>query len=142
MKSMTQQVVLEGTIPSSRSTRLVWTGRVISILVTLFLAFDSVTKLIKDPRVLAASADLGYSVSSIVLIGAVLLVCTSIYIIPRASILGAILLTGYLGGAVASNLRVGHPIFECIFPILFGILVWAGLLLRNRELREFVMQQM
>ncbi len=95
-------------------------------------------KLIKDPHVLAASADLGYPVSSIVAIGALMLACTVVYAVPRTAILGAILLTGYLGGAVASNVRVGHPVFQCVFPVIFGVLVWAGLLLRDGRLRKFM----
>jgi hypothetical protein len=122
----------------STSNAAIWTGRIISALVVFFLTFDSVMKLIKDPRVLAASADLGYSISSIVGIGAALLACTILYVIPRTAVLGAILLTGYLGGAVASNVRAGHPAFQCIFPIIFGVLVWAGLFLRDARLRDLI----
>ena len=122
----------------SKSNAVIWTGRIISALVVLFLVFDSVMKLIKDPHVMAASADLGYSTSSIAGIGAVLLACTLVYAIPRTAILGAILLTGYLGGAVASNVRVGHLVFECVFPIIFGVLVWAGLFLRDSGLRDVI----
>lgn len=138
MASATQHIAPSTEIPGSTSKAAIWTGRVISTLVVLFLAFDSITKLIKDPHVLAASADLGYSVPSIVLIGALLLACTVVYVIPRTAVLGAILLTGYLGGAVASNLRVGHPTFECVFPVLFGMLVWAGIFLRDGRLRELL----
>jgi hypothetical protein len=73
-------------------------------------------KVIKDPHVVAASAEFGYRPGSMVMIGASLLACTVLYIIPRSAPLGAILLTGYLGGTVASNVRIGHPVFECIFP--------------------------
>jgi hypothetical protein len=124
------------TVEASSSKAGIWAGRIISVIVVLFLIFDAAMKLIKEPHVLAASADLGYPVSSIVLIGAILLGCTLVYVIPRTSILGAVLLTGYLGGALASNLRVGHPVFQCIFPIIFGALVWVGLLLRDARLRE------
>jgi hypothetical protein len=68
----------------------------------------------------------------------VLLACTLLYVIPRTAILGAILLTGYLGGAVASNVRAGHPVFQCVFPVIFGVLVWAGLFLRDAALRDLV----
>jgi hypothetical protein len=71
-------------------------------------------------------------------IGALLLACTLLYIIPRTAILGAIMLTGYLGGAVASNVRISHPVFECLFPVIFGALAWAGLVLRDAGLREII----
>jgi hypothetical protein len=71
-------------------------------------------------------------------IGIILLICTVAYAIPRTSILGAILLTGYLGGAVATQLRAGNPLFETIFPIIFGVLIWAGVFLRDDRLRALV----
>jgi sorbitol-specific phosphotransferase system component IIC len=132
------QTAVPVAIEGATSSPAMWTGRIISALVVLFLAFDGIIKVIKDPRVISASADLGYSTSSIVGIGAVLLGCTLLYVIPRTAILGAILLTGYLGGAVASNVRVGHPVFQCIFPVIFGVLVWAGLFLRDAALRDLV----
>jgi uncharacterized membrane protein (UPF0182 family) len=122
----------------SHSKTWIWCGRSLSTLVVLFSAFDGVMKVIKDPHVLSASADLGYSVGSIVLIGALLLVSTALYAIPRTAILGAILLTGYLGGAVASNIRVGHPLVECIFPVIFGVLAWAGIFVREPRLGELI----
>ena len=95
-------------------------------------------KVIKDPHVLSASADLGYSVDSMVLIGALLLASTALYAIPRTAILGAILLTGYLGGAVASNIRVGHPVFECLFPAILGVLAWGGIFVREPRLGALI----
>jgi hypothetical protein len=123
---------------ASQSNAAPWTGRTISAAVVLFLVFDGATKLIREPQVLAATAELGYPLSSIVAIGALLLACTLVYVIPRTAVLGAILLTGYLGGAVASNVRIGHPVFECLFPVLVGVLVWAGLVLRDVRLREAI----
>jgi len=120
------------------STKMVWTGRIVSGLVVLFLIFDGVTKVIKQRQVLETSAKLGYPVDSIVLIGAVLLVCVAAYVIPRTSILGAILLTGYLGGAVATHVRVHDPLFDTVFPIIFGVLVWGGLFLRDARLRALI----
>lgn len=79
-----------------------------------------------------------FPVSTIVAIGAVLLVCTLLYVIPQTSVLGAILLTAHLGGAVAVQVRVGHPLFESSFPIIFGVLVWLGVYLREPRLRAFV----
>lgn len=122
----------------SDSKTWIWAGRAVSALVVLFSAFDGITKVIKDPHVLSASAELGYSIASMVLIGALLLACAVLYAIPRTSILGAILLTGYLGGAVRNNVRVGHPLFECIFPVLFGVLAWGGILVREPRLGDLI----
>lgn len=122
----------------STSKAALWSGRVISGIVILFSIFDGVTKVIKEPHVVAASADLGYSLNSIVLIGGLLLFCTLLYAIPRTAVLGALLMTGYLGGAVASNIRVGHPLFQCIFPLLFAALAWAGIFVRDARLREMI----
>jgi hypothetical protein len=81
--------------------------------------------------VLQAAKELGYSTDAMIWIGLVLLACTVVYLIPKTSVLGAIFLTGYLGGAVASNVRIEHPTVACLFPIIFGVLVWAGLFLRE-----------
>lgn len=116
----------------------VWAGWIITTLVVLFLTFDGITKVIKAPQVLNAMADLAFPVSTIVAIGAVLLVCTLLYAIPQTSVLGAILLTAHLGGAVAVQVRVGHPLFESSFPIIFGVLVWLGIYLREPRLRALV----
>ncbi len=115
-----------------------WAGRIISGLVVLFLLFDSITKLMKVAPVLEASAQLGYPVSTIVGIGITALVCTVVYAIPQTSVLGAILLTGYLGGAVASNVRIGNPMFNTLFPIVFAALMWAGIFLREDRLRALI----
>jgi hypothetical protein len=116
-----------------------WAGRIISALVVLFLVFDGVTKVMKVAPVMEASKRLGFPAGLIVAIGSVLLACTAIYVIPRTSILGAILLTGYLGGAVVTNLRAGSPLFsETLFPIYFGIIVWCGLYLRDLRLRALI----
>lgn len=137
MSAATQANPLANVTPFDSKT-WIWVGRSVSTLVVLFFAFDGITKVIKDPHVLSASADLGYAVSSIVWIGALLLSSTALYVFPRTRILGAILLTGYLGGAVASNVRVGHPVFECIFPVLVGMLVWGGIFVREPRLRELI----
>ena len=113
-----------------------WTGRIIRTLVVLFLLFDSITKLLRVDAVVKASSQLGYTVGDIMLIGAILLACVVVYVIPRTAIFGAVLLTGYLGGAVDANLRIGTPLFSnLLFPVYFGILVWAGLVLREHGLR-------
>ncbi len=116
-----------------------WAGRVISALVVLFLLFDSITKLMRVDAVMKATVRIGYPASVIPIIGLILLICTIIYVIPYTSILGAVLLTGYLGGAVATNLRIGNPLFSnTLFPVYFGILVWGGLFLRERRLRSLL----
>jgi hypothetical protein len=116
-----------------------WMGNVLSTLVVLFLLMDSVMKLLKLPIVLDASAKLGFSASVIFTIGVILLFCVILYVIPQTSILGAILLTGYLGGAVCTHLRLGNPLFSHIlFPTYLGALLWLGLYLREPRLRTLV----
>ena len=115
-----------------------WTGRIISALVVLFLLFDSITKVMKVHAVIEASAQLGYPANTIFAIGIILLVCTAFYIIPQTAVLGAILLTGYLGGAVAANLRIGSAMFNTFFPIVFAALAWTGIFLRESRLGALI----
>jgi DoxX-like family len=123
----------------SVSAGLLWSGRILSVLVVLFLLFDGITKVMKVSAVLAASVRLGLSENLIVAIGVTLLVCTILYVIPRTSILGAILPTGYLGGAVSIQLRVGNPLFsQALFPVYFGVLVRVGLYFRDARLRALI----
>jgi hypothetical protein len=112
-------------------------GRIITGMVVLFLVFDALMKLIKEAHVVQAFAELGYPIDLAVVIGTILLACVAVYVIPRTSVLGAVLLTGYLGGAVDCQLRAGKPLFDTLFPVMFGVLVWAGLYLRDERLREF-----
>jgi hypothetical protein len=125
------QAVLE---TPTRSKKLLWTGRVLSGLVAAFMLLDAVMKLVKPEFVVKATAELGYPESVIVGLGTVLGACTLLYLIPRTAILGAILLTGYLGGAVASHLRHGDGWFPVLFPVVFGVLLWGGLCLRDERL--------
>ena len=120
------------------SKGMLWSGYIISGLVVLFMIFDGVTKVMKVPQVIQASAKIGYNATTVVGIGATLLVCTALYVIPRTSILGAILLTGYLGGAVDANVHSGTALFNITFPIAFGVLVWLGIYLRDQRLRALV----
>lgn len=120
------------------SRRTLWLGRVISGLVILFLLFDGAMKLVKPAVVVEGTVRLGYPEYTIVPIGIVLLISTIFYAIPRTSVLGAILLTGYLGGAVATHVRVGSTEFEKLFPIIMGVFVWGGLYLRNAQLRRLI----
>ena len=118
--------------PSSLS--LLWAGRILSGLVVLFLVFDGVAKVIKIKPVLEANERLGLPSHTVVGIGSLLLVCTAIYCVPPAAVLGAILLTGYLGGAAAIHVRGGSGWFEIAFAIAFGVLTWVGLILREPRL--------
>ncbi|HEU5020898.1 MAG TPA: DoxX family protein [Bryobacteraceae bacterium] len=113
-----------------------WSGRALSTLAILFLAMDGGMKLFKPPFVVEATIQLGYPETAIVGIGAALLISTLLYVLPRTAIFGAILLTGYLGGAVASGVRIGAPIFNIIFPIVFGVIVWASVAMRNPRLER------
>ncbi len=116
----------------------VWAGRIISALPVLFLLLDGVMKLVKPPFVVEATVQLGYRESVIVGLGVVLVACTIIYLIPRTAVLGAILLTGYLGGAVATHVRVGGPLFSIIMPVILGAMLWGGLYLRDERVRSLV----
>ena len=119
-------------------TWMLWAGRILSGLMVVFLIFDGVTKIMKVPQVLEAQTRLGYPANLAPVLGSIVLACTLVYVIPPVSILGAMLLTGYLGGAVASQLRIGAPVFDTCFPIIFGVLAWAGLYLRDDRLRALI----
>ena len=115
-----------------------WAGRITSAIPILFLLADGVAKLFKPAPVVEATIQLGYSESVIVGLGVVLTACTVVYLIPRTAVLGAILLTGYLGGAVATYVRVGDTLFTILFPMIVGALIWGGLYLRDSRLRGLV----
>jgi hypothetical protein len=124
------------------SSGTTWAGWIITALVILFLAFDGTIKIIKIAAVVEASERLELPQHTIVGIGILLLACTAIYAIPQTAVLGAILLTGYLGGAVAVQVRAGSAPFPTTFPIAFGLLAWAGLILREpRLLRTILLRQ-
>ena len=121
--------------------KTVWAGRMLSAFAVVFLAFDGAIKLMRLPAVLDATVQLGFPLGSVVPIGLTLLVCTLIYVIPRTSVIGSVLLTGYLGGAVATQVRAGNPMFEMVFPIIVGTVVWAGVFLRDRRVRAMLAPQ-
>lgn len=116
----------------------VWTGRMLGTLAVLFLAMDGGMKLFEPLFVVQSTLQLGYPEATIVSIGLTLLVCSALYVIPRTAILGAILLTGYLGGAVASNVRAATPLFNVVFPVVFAVVIWVSLVLRFRHLQRIV----
>jgi hypothetical protein len=111
-------------------------------LAVLFLLFDSTTKLLGVEAVIKAAAQIGYPPSTMLPIGLILLVCVVVYLIPRTAVLGAVLLTGYLGGAVATHVRVGDPLMSHIlFPIYFAVLIWGGLYLRDRRVHALIVRR-
>jgi hypothetical protein len=115
-----------------------WTGRVISILVILDLLMSGGFGVFKPPVAVQGSLAMGFPESTLVPTGLILIICTILYAIPRTSVLGAILVTGYLGGAVAAHVRIASPAFDTVFAVLLGVLTWAGLYLRNPRLRELL----
>jgi hypothetical protein len=125
-------------LQTSVSKKSLWIGRIVSGLPALFLLVDGAMKLVKPAVVVEATTKLGYSESLIVPIGVVLIACTILYLIPPTSVFGAILLTGYLGGAVATHVRAAEGTFPIVFPIILGALLWLGLYLHDPRLRALV----
>jgi hypothetical protein len=121
------------------SKKALWTGRIVSALVTLVLLLDALMKVMKTSASMQGTVQIGYPENSVFPIGIILLISTVVYAVPRTSILGAILLTGYLGGAVASNVRIVTPLFSyTLVPVYVGVLVWGGLYLREERLRQLI----
>jgi hypothetical protein len=121
------------------STASLWTGRVLSGLVVVFLLLDGAMKIVPLDVVVETSAELGIPAHLSRVLGVLTLVSTLLYAFPRTSVLGAILLTGYLGGAIATHVRVGSPIFtHVLFGAYLGLMVWGGLYLRDRRLRTLI----
>jgi hypothetical protein len=117
---------------TSPTRKVRWTGRVLSGLAVAFLIFDASLKLSGSPMAVEASGQLGYPAHVVFTIGLIQAVCLAVYLIPRTAVLGAILWTGYLGGAIATHVRVESPLFtHTLFPIYIAILLWAGLGLRD-----------
>ena len=127
------------TVETNRySRKRFWTGRILTGLTGAFLIFDACMKLLKVPEVVQGAAQLGYPESTLVGIGLTLLVSTLLYLIPRTSILGAVLLTGYLGGAVATNVRAETGALNILAPAIFGCIAWAGLWLREVRVEQLL----
>ncbi|MEJ0056814.1 MAG: DoxX family protein [Bacteroidota bacterium] len=124
-------------IEKTTTGKTVWTGRIISGISIAFLLMDAIMKIMRHPVHVEGSTQLGLSVNAVQPIGITLLICTLLYIIPRTSIFGAILLTGYLGGAVAIMVLAGQAFY---FPVVFGVLVWGGLFLRNDGVRTLLLK--
>jgi len=128
-----------GSNSHSPSTGQRWAGRVLSSTAVLFLLFDSTGKLLQVQPVMDGATRLGYPPDIVFGLGVTLLTCVAAYLIPRTSVFGALLLTGYLGGAVATHVRVESPLFtHVLFPTYVAVLLWSGLLLRDAQLRAFL----
>ena len=116
-----------------------WAGRILSGLAIAFLLFDSAAKVLQLAPAVEGTVQLGYPESVLLGIGVIQLLCVVAYMIPRTSILGAVLLTGYLGGAIATHVRVGSPLFtHTLFPIYVAVLIWGGLYLRDNRVRALI----
>lgn len=141
MQTIAQDNPFAGTITTNHtgSRRALWTGRAISGLAVALLIFDSVGKLLEVQPVIDGTKQLGYPTDIVFSLGVTLLSCVLAYLVPRTSVLGAVLLTGYLGGAVATHVRVGNPLFTHVLsPTYVAALLWGGLMLRDTRLRAFL----
>jgi hypothetical protein len=128
-----QATLARSLAPNARTSGArTWTGRVLATLVILFLLVDAAGKVLRLAPYVEGTVRAGFPADSVVPIGLVLLVCTVLFAIPRTTVLGGLFLTAYLGGATATHVRLGQPF---VFPVLFGVVVWASLLLRDERLR-------
>ena len=122
--------------PMSRATARTWTGRILSGLAVAFLAMDASMKLFGVKEAVEGTVSLGYPASVLFGLGVVQAICLTLYLIPRTAVLGAVLWTGYLGGAIATHVRVENPLFtHVLFPIYVAALLWGGLWLRDSRVR-------
>jgi hypothetical protein len=121
------------------SKKMLWTGRIVSWVIAALLLLDAVMKVLQVPQVMEGTVKVGYPAGTVRPIGIILLLCLICYVIPRTSVLGAILLTGYLGGAVATNVRISTPLFSyTLIPMYVGVLVWGGLFLQDEGVRALI----
>src|SRR5271168_2707660 len=120
------------------SKGVLWTSYIIEALILLLLTFDWGTKVFRVKAFVAQAVQMGFTENTIFAVGVVLLVCTILYLIPQTKVLGAILLTGYLGGAVETNWHLGQGLPLILFPGIFGVLVWLPLYLRDRRIRDLI----
>lgn len=127
---------LSASSPATASAKALWAGRIIAALAVLFLVFDIVIKLMGSKEAVEGSAQLGWSAELLPVLAAIQLACLILYLIPRTAPLGAVLWTGYFGGAIATHLRLGNPLFtHTLFPIYVAALLWGGLYLRDARVR-------
>jgi len=126
------------TVESSGKKRSI-AGYALTAFVALFLTFDTVLKVLQLAPAVQGTTELGYPASTVLTIGLIEFVCLALYLIPRTSVLGALVLTGYLGGAIATHVRIGSPLpTHTLFPIYVALMVWGGLYLRESRLRELL----
>ncbi len=126
-------------LPAAATSRTRWAGRILSGIAVLFLAFDAAIKLVPTKEAIDGTTALGYQPHHLPIIGAIALACLVLYVVPRTAPLGAVLWTGYLGGAVATQLRVDNPLFSHIlFPIYVATILWGGLYLRDARVRALL----
>jgi hypothetical protein len=127
------------TSSDTRAKRRRMTGYILTGLVSFFLTFDVVMKVLRLAPAVQGTTELGYPAGTVLWIGVIELVCLVLYLVPRTSVLGALMLTGYLGGAIATHVRVGSPLAShTLFPIYVALMVWGGLYLREARLRDLV----
>jgi len=130
---------LAGSPTANTSNRRRWAGRVVSGLAILFLTFDAAIKFVASPEAVAGTAQLGWRPHHLPILGTIAAVCLLLYVIPRTAPLGAVLWTGYFGGAIATHLRIDNPLFShTLFPIYVAALVWGGLYLRDDRVRALL----
>lgn len=125
----------ELTLDTPRRAEL-WTGRTLTAIATLFLTMDAAVKLLRLPMAIEGTKQLGFSADIVLVLGIIQAISLIAYLIPRTAIFGAIIWTGYLGGAVATHVRLGNPLFTHVLsPVYVAVLIWGGLFLRDRRLR-------
>jgi len=118
----------------------VWTGRIMAGIVILFMLMDSIFKFVANEAVIEGTTSLGYQLHHLPIMGTLGLLSIILYILPRTEVLGAILLTGYFGGAIATHVRLDNPLFtHVLFTVYLGILAWGALFLKNEKLRDVIL---
>ena len=134
---------IQATLPAtSPSTAKVWTGRIMGGIVILFMLMDTSFKFIVNEEVIKGTTDLGFAVHHLPILGTLALLATLLYIYPRTELVGALLLTGYWGGAIATHVRLDNPLFSHIlFPVYLGILAWGALWIKSERLRRVILNR-
>ena len=139
MSAMVLESVDSAPTRTATSNRALWTGRILTGLAVLFLLFDITIKLTVSPEAVKGTTDLGWPVHHMLTLALIQAVCLVLYLIPRTAPLGAVLWTGYLGGAIATHLRIDNPLFShTLFPIYVAALIWGGLYLRDARVRALL----
>lgn len=123
----------------NKSRSALWAGRVLSGLGAAFLALDAALKLVGVPEAVKGTTELGFSPSVIFPLGILQVICLAAYLVPRTAVIGAVLWTGYLGGAIATHVRMGNPLFShVLFPVYVAVLLWGGLYLRDSRVKNLL----